>query len=60
MYYFRVRVQGRLIRRSPKTDGLSVAKLRLNDEEKKQRQAPEGSSLRARFEDVVGFVIDET
>ena len=39
MYYFRVRVQGRLIRRSLKTDVLSVAKLCLNDKEKKQRQA---------------------
>ncbi len=39
MYFCRIRVQGRLIRKSLKTDVLSVAKLRLTDEEKKHRQA---------------------
>src|SRR5208337_3449628 len=38
MYFCRIRVQGRLIRKSLKTDVLSVAKLRLTDEEKKYRQ----------------------
>src|SRR5437867_3459649 len=39
MYFCRIRVQGSLIRKSLKTDVLSVAKLRLTDEEKKHRQA---------------------
>ena len=37
IYYFRVWVEGRLIPRSLKNGVLSVAKLRLTDEEKKQR-----------------------
>jgi len=39
MYFCRIRVQGKLIRKSLKSDVLSVAKLRLSDEEKKHRQA---------------------
>ena len=39
VYFLRVRVQGKLVRRSLKTDVLTVAKLRLVDEEKKLRQA---------------------
>jgi integrase len=39
MYFCRIRVQGQLIRKTLKTDVLSVAKLRLTDEEKKHRQA---------------------
>lgn len=39
VYFCRIRVQGQLIRKSLKTDVLSVAKLRLTDEEKKHRQA---------------------
>ena len=38
IYFLRVRVHGQLIRKSLKTDVLSVAKLRLTDEEKKYRQ----------------------
>lgn len=38
VYFLRVRVHGQLIRKSLKTDVLSVAKLRLTDEEKKYRQ----------------------
>lgn len=38
-YFCRIRVRGQLIRKSLKTDVLSVAKLRLTDEEKKHRQA---------------------
>ncbi len=38
VYFCRIRVRGRLIRKSLKTDVLSVAKLRLTDEEKKHRQ----------------------
>ena len=37
IYFCRIRVRGVLIRRSLQTDVLSVAKLRLADEEKKQR-----------------------
>jgi integrase len=38
MYFCRVRVRGKLIRKSLKTDVLSVAKLRLSDKEKDFRQ----------------------
>ena len=40
-YYARLRVKGKLIRRSLKTDVLSVAKLRLSDFEKQERQGAE-------------------
>src|SRR5436305_558174 len=40
-YYARLRVKGKLIRRSLKTDLISVAKLRLSDLEKEERQAAE-------------------
>ena len=46
MYFYRIRVRGRLIRRSLKTDVLSVAKLRLTDEEKKHRQAVQQQTAR--------------
>jgi integrase len=39
--FARVRVKGKLIRRSLKTKGLSVAKLRLSDLEKEERQMAE-------------------
>ena len=39
VYFGRIRVRGQLIRKSLKTDVLSVPKLRLTDEEKKHRQA---------------------
>src|SRR6266567_2212840 len=38
-YFCRIRVHGKLILKSLKTDVLSVAKLRLTDEEKKHREA---------------------
>ena len=41
MYFARIRVQGKLIRRSLKTTVISVAKLRLADFEKEQRQTAE-------------------
>jgi integrase len=48
IYYARLRVKGKLIRRSLKTDVLSVAKLRLSDFEKQERQrAASGDSVRA-------------
>jgi len=40
-YYARLRVKGKLIRRSLKTDLISVAKLRLSDFEKVERQGAE-------------------
>ncbi len=40
-YYARLRVKGKLIRRSLKTDVVSVAKLRLGDFEKQERQRAE-------------------
>jgi integrase len=42
-YYARLRVKGKLIRRSLKTDTLTVAKLRLADFEKHERQISESS-----------------
>jgi integrase len=41
IYYARLRVKGKLIRKSLKTDVLSVAKLRLGDFEKQERQRAE-------------------
>ena len=41
VYFARFRVHGKLIRKSLKTDVLSVAKLRLSDIEKSERQAAE-------------------
>lgn len=41
VYFSRIRVQGKLIRRSLKTDRLTVAKLRLADLEKSERQRVE-------------------
>lgn len=41
VYFSRIRVRGKLIRRSLKTDTLSVAKLRLSDLEKVERQRVE-------------------
>jgi hypothetical protein len=40
MYYARVKVGGKLVRRSLKTDVYSKALLRLNDFLKQQRSAP--------------------
>ena len=40
-YYARLRVKGKLIRKSLKTDLISVAKLRLSDLEKAEREAAE-------------------
>jgi len=43
-YFARVRVRGKLFRKSLKTDALSVAKLRLDDLQKEMRQAAENQS----------------
>ncbi len=42
-YFARLRVRGKLIRKSLKTDVLSVAKLRLGDLEKNEREAAESN-----------------
>lgn len=44
IYFARVRVAGKLIRQSLKTDVISVAKLRLGDLEKAERQGAEAGS----------------
>ena len=43
-YYARLRVKGKLIRRSLKTDVLTVAKLRLSDFEKAERRGAENNN----------------
>ena len=48
IYLARLRVAGKLIRRSLKTDGLSVAKLRLGDLDKQERQRAESTDAAAR------------
>ncbi len=47
-YYARLRVAGKLIRKSLKTDVISVAKLRLGDLEKQERQRAESTAAAAR------------
>jgi hypothetical protein len=44
VYFARLRVKGKLIRRSLKTDQISVAKLRLADFEKSERQKSQSVS----------------
>ena len=44
-YYARVRIQGKLIRRSLETSRISVARLRLDDFEREERQKAENRSL---------------
>ena len=48
MFFARIRVTGKLIRRSLKTDVLSVAKLRLGDLDKQERQHAESTDDAAR------------
>jgi integrase len=48
VYYARLRVKGKLIRRSLQTDLISVAKLRLADFEKHERQIAESSDSNRR------------
>src|SRR5580704_11253994 len=40
-YYARIRIRGKLLRKSLNTDQITVAKLRLNDLEKAERQTVE-------------------
>src|SRR5437667_5122250 len=46
-YFARIRIRGKLIRRTLKTSVLSVAKLRLGDLEKKERQLAEHQTAAA-------------
>ena len=46
-YYARIRIRGKLLRKSLKTDLISVAKLRLTDLEKAERQAGESKDALA-------------
>jgi len=48
MFFARIRVAGKLIRKSLKTDVLSVAKLRLGDLDKQERQRAESTDAAAR------------
>src|SRR5712664_2347744 len=58
-YFARIRIQGKLIRRSLKTSVLSVAKLRLGDLEKRERQLAEhhteATDGRMTFDDAVAI-----
>ena len=57
-YYARLRVAGKLIRESLKTDVLSVAKLRLADLDKQERQRAESTDAVARGKMTVGDAIE--
>jgi len=52
-----LRVAGKLIRKSLKTDVLSVAKLRLGDLDKQERQRAESSAAPARGKMTVGRLL---
>ena len=56
-YYARLRVAGKLIRKSLKTDVLSVAKLRLADLDKQERQRAESTDAAARGKMTVGDAV---
>ncbi len=56
-YYARLRVAGKLIRKSLKTDVLSVAKLRLGDLDKQERQRAESTDAVARGKMTVGDAV---
>jgi integrase len=57
-YYARLRVKGKLIRKSLKTDVLSVAKLRLGDLDKQERQRAESTDAAARGKMTVADAIE--
>jgi hypothetical protein len=56
-YYARIRVKGKLIRKRLKTDVLSVAKLRLADFEKQERQRAETADTVAQGKMTVGDAV---
>jgi len=53
-----LRVGGKLIRKSLKTDVLSVAKLRLADLDKEERRRAESTDAAARGEMTVGDAVE--
>jgi integrase len=57
-YFARVRVRGKLIRQSLKTDVLSVAKLRLADLEKSEREAAESKDATTKGRMTFGDCVD--
>ena len=57
VYFARIRVKGKLIRRSLKTDQISVAKLRLADLEKSERQKVQSVSAVANGKMTFGDVL---
>ena len=57
-YYSRLRVAGKLIRKSLKPDVLSVAKLRLADLDKQERQRAESTDAAARGKMTVGDAVE--
>jgi integrase len=57
-YYARLRVAGKLIRKSLKTDVLPVAKLRLGDLDKQERQRAESTDAAARGKMTVGDAVE--
>jgi len=52
-YFARIRIKGKLIVKSLKTDSIAVAKLRLADLEKDERQAAEHRDVRGHGENDV-------
>src|SRR5450755_4786215 len=63
-YYARIRVRGKLIWKSLKTDRISVAKLRLGDfhKEERQRASAQAASTRSPFDEhgAEGYVFRRT
>jgi len=57
-YYARLRVAGKLIRKSLKTDVLPVTKLRLGDLDKRERQRAESTDAAARGKMTVGDAVE--
>jgi integrase len=57
-YYARLRVKGKLVRKSLKTDVISVAKMRLVDVEKQERQRAESTDAAARGKMTVADAIE--
>jgi integrase len=58
IYFARFKVRGKLIRKSLKTDALTVAKLRLGDLEKAERQTAESQSNVARGKMTFGEALE--
>jgi hypothetical protein len=57
-YYARIRIRGKLLLKSLETDLISVAKLRLSDLEKTERQAGESTDSAANGRMTAGHAIE--